>query len=64
MRAVHLAEGLLNLRQDPQPLAIASTAGKCISLEVSREANARRDHDVGVFSGRVEPAYAAVWKQR
>src|ERR1700694_1316551 len=52
-----------HLGENPQPLTIARSRRKSIAFEVSRQANPRRDHDVRVLAGCVEPARAAVGKQ-
>ena len=55
---------LAHLRQHAQPLPVARAPGERVALDVSREANPRRQHDVRVLPRRVQPTDAAVRKQR
>jgi hypothetical protein len=53
---------IANLRQNAQTLAVPRSAGEGIALEIPRETNASGYHDVGTFTGRIEPSDSAVRK--
>jgi hypothetical protein len=58
----HLRQCIPHLRQDAQPLSIPRPTRERIAFDVSREADARRQHDIGVVTRGVEPARPAVRK--
>jgi hypothetical protein len=50
--------GAAHLLEDAEPLLIADSRREGVALEVAGQADARREHDVGVRAGAVEPGEA------
>src|SRR5688572_27014119 len=57
-------EGLTDLRKDAEALPIPGARREGVSLEIPGQPDARGDDDVGVLARGVEPASAAVGKER
>jgi hypothetical protein len=60
----HMGQCLTHLRENAKALPIPRAPRERVALDISGKANPRRQHDIRVVTGRVEPARAAVREQR
>jgi hypothetical protein len=56
-------QGFAELDEHAEPLAVARTAGEGVAVHVPRESHARREHDVRMRPGGIQPPDSAVGKQ-
>ncbi len=59
-QAGHFAGGVPDLREHAQPLPVPGAPGEGEALDVPRQADPCRKHDVGVVARGVQPAHASV----